>query len=116
MYRLAEQAKPSASPEYYIFVLVLGFVACWGLYWYFRKGINDEPKGSSESGPGILTDDRERLIRIEETLKGFKEEYKHEIQELRSAFASIVRDRGDQMAQIGEIKGELKAIVKEISR
>lgn len=113
--KIAAMAKPSTPPEFYIFIVVLGFVACWGLYWYFRRN-TDADKRTGENGANLQQDDRERLVRIEEIIKGFKEEYRQEVKELRAAFHSLVRDRGEQAAQIGEIKGELQALIREIGR
>lgn len=120
--KILDNYRPNNSTEFYVSVVLLTLLLAWVAYLYFNSGKRggDSAKQRNgtvdENGSGLLTEDRDRLIRIEESISGFKEEYKAEIKELREAFRSLVHDRGDTMAQIGEIKGELKSLVREIGR
>ena len=87
------------------------------LYFKNKKGgaENAGTKGNvvtSEDLQRIHGNDLQRLERIETTISEIKTEFRDELKEIRSAFSSIVRERGDMMAQIGELKGEVKSLLK----
>lgn len=102
---IAANSKPTTSNEFYIFVIVIGFVACWGIYWYF-KNKGGSPDGGqsgncqvSEGLPCVYREDRARLERLEESVKTLAE-----------AFRDIVRERGIMMEKIGELKGAVSML------
>lgn len=103
--KIAEAAKPGTPPEFYIFIVVLGFVACWGLYWYFKQK-GDAPDGRQERNQQVNEtihrlhpEDRARLERLEDNVKT-----------LADAFREIVKERGAMMEKIGELKGAISML------
>ncbi len=107
---LIESVKPSTSPEFYFLVIVLGLVACWGLYLYFKTKGGSLSDGTTRNKPinqnvqRLHPDDNARLDKIEESVRALGE-----------AFKAGVHERGDLMGVIGNLTGRLEEISKRVA-
>lgn len=112
--------RPSHGAEYYVFTIVVGALLAWFGYLYYKLkgGLTGDSREGSESinqdGSGLQQADRDRLIRLEESIKAIQSDFIREIKDLKEICRSLIHDRGDQMQEIGELKGEFKAILREI--
>ena len=117
---ILKTVRPSNGVEYYVFTIVVGALFAWFgyLYYRFKGGLKSDDRERIEpinqDGPRVQQDDRERLIRVEEAVKAIQNDFVREIKELKDICRSLIHDRGDTMQEIGELKGEFKAILREI--
>ena len=111
-----EWLKPKDGVSYILLLLLIAFLG-YLIYLYKKKG-GENGNGDRGTTPisgnvqGIHEDYLRRFQRIEESISTNQTEIKAELRELRNAFSSIVHERGDMMAQIGELKGEIKTLLK----
>ena len=105
--KLIENYRPTNSMEFYFASVVAGLLLAWIAYLYFKnKGGLERAGQSGNSNSGeplqrLHPEDRARLEKIEDSVRTIGE-----------AFKDIVHDRGEMMANIGNISGRLEEISK----